>query len=209
MVRIVIADDVDLTLVGAEMLLKAEPDFEIVGVCHYWPDVLLLLSNQPVDVILVSDRLDPNLDGRGLVEQLQRAAPQARVILMSVICDGRIVHELLTGGVMGYLYKGDLLQNDLTKAVYAVMRGKPYLSPIANAEYLVAVQAGRNEWQLDAEARVVLRLLAQGYRPQEIGLQRHVSVRRIYWVLNKLRRHFGTETNEHLIARAVQTGFLV
>jgi len=209
MVRIVIADDVDLTLVGAEMLLKAEPDFEVVGVCHYWPDLLLLLSNQPVDVILVSDRLDPNLDGRGLVEQLQRAVPQARVILMSTICDGRLVHEFLTAGVLGYLYKGEPLQNDLIKAVYAVMRGKPYLSPVANAEYLTAVRAGRNAWQLDDEARDVLRLLAQGYRAQEIGLQRNVSVRRVYWVVDRLRRHFAAETNEHLIARAVQTGFLV
>ena len=58
MVRIVIADDVDLTLVGAEMLLKAEPDFEVVGVCHYLPDLLLLLNDQPVDVILVGEMRD-------------------------------------------------------------------------------------------------------------------------------------------------------
>ena len=119
------------------------------------------------------------------------------------------MHELLTSGVLGYLYKGEPLQNDLIKAVYAAMRGKPYLSSIANAEYLAAVRAGRNEWQLNDEARDVLRLLAQGYRAQEIGLQRNVSVRRVYWVMDRLRRHFAAETNEHLIARAVQTGFLV
>lgn len=209
MVRIVIADDADLSLVGAELLLKAEPDFEVAGMCHYLPDLLLLLSSQPVDVILVSDRLDPDLNGLALVDHLRQAAPQARVILMSAICEGPVVHELLTGGVMGYLYKGDLLQNDLANAVYAVMRGKPYLSPMANTEYLVAARAGRNEWRLDAEARDVLRLLAQGYCPQEIGLQRDVPARRVYWIVSKLRLHFAAETNEHLIARAVQTGFLV
>jgi DNA-binding NarL/FixJ family response regulator len=209
MVRIVIADDVDLSLVGAEMLLTAEPDFEVVGVGHYLPDLLLVLGSQPVDVILVSDRLDPELNGSALVERLRRAAPQARVILMSAICEGHIMHALLTGGIMGYLYRRDLLQRDLTNAVRAVMRGKLFLSPIANAEYLAAVQAGRNEWQLDAQARDVLRLLAHGYRPQEIALQHTVPVRRIYWVVHKLRRHFAAETNEHLIARAVQTGFLV
>ncbi|NLF01842.1 MAG: response regulator transcription factor [Anaerolineales bacterium] len=208
MVRIVIADDADLSLVGAALLLKAEPDFEVVGVCHDLADLLLLLSSQPVDVVVVSDRLDPDLNSPALVDHLRQAAPQARLILMSAICEGRIVHELLTGGAMGYLYKGDLLQNDLVNAVYAVMRGKPYLSPLANTEYLVAAQAGRNEWRLDDEARDVLRLLAQGYRPQEIGLQRQVSARRIYWVVSKLRLHFAAETNEHLIALAVQAGFL-
>jgi hypothetical protein len=54
----------------------------------------------------------------------------------------------------------------------------------------------------------VLRLLAQGCRPQEIALMRGVLVRRIYWVGNKLRNRFGAETNEHLIARAAEEGFL-
>lgn len=116
---------------------------------------------------------------------------------------------VLARGCVSRVRNGDLLQNDLANAVYAVMRGKPYLSPLANTEYLVAAQTGRNEWRLDAEAREVLRLLAQGYRPQEIGLQRQVSALRIYWVVSKLRLHFAAETNEHLIARAVQSGFLV
>ena len=55
---------------------------------------------------------------------------------------------------------------------------------------------------------VVLRLMAQGYRPQEIALMRGVPVRRIYWVGNKLRRRFGAETNEQLMVRAAAEGFL-
>jgi hypothetical protein len=39
-------------------------------------------------------------------------------------------------------------------------------------------------------------------------LKRGVPVRRIYWVGHKLRRRFGAETNEHLIARAAEEGFL-
>ncbi len=70
------------------------------------------------------------------------------------------------------------------------------------------MRAGRTDGQLDAEAREVLRLLAQGCRPQEIALMRGVPVRRIYWVGNKLRNRFGAETNEHLIARAAEEGFL-
>ena len=59
----------------------------------------------------------------------------------------------------------------------------------------------------DAEAHEVLRLLAQGCRPQEIALMRGVPVRRIYWVGNKLGNRFGAETNERLIARAAEEGF--
>ena len=60
----------------------------------------------------------------------------------------------------------------------------------------------------DAEAHEVLRLLAQGCRPQEIALMRGVPVRRIYWVGNRLRSRFGAETDEHLIDRVAEERFL-
>ncbi len=37
---------------------------------------------------------------------------------------------------------------------------------------------------------------------------RGVSVRRVYSVCEKLRRRFNAETNEHLIARAAEEGFV-
>jgi DNA-binding CsgD family transcriptional regulator len=70
------------------------------------------------------------------------------------------------------------------------------------------VRDGRTGWQLDAEARDVLRLLAQGRRPQEIALMRRVPVRRVYWVNNKLRNRFGAEPNEQLMVRAAEEGFI-
>jgi DNA-binding CsgD family transcriptional regulator len=70
---------------------------------------------------------------------------------------------------------------------------------------LVIVEAARH---FDAEARDELRLMRKGRRPQEIALMRGVRVRRIYWVTEKLRGRFGADTNEHLIARAAEEGFL-
>jgi DNA-binding CsgD family transcriptional regulator len=92
--------------------------------------------------------------------------------------------------------------------LHAFFETTPYLSPTANAEYLLAMQSDRAGWQLDAEAREILRQMAQGFRPQEIALIRNVPVRRVYSVGEKLRRRFGAETNIQLIARAAEEGFL-
>ncbi len=58
---------------------------------------------------------------------------------------------------------GDDLTICLPAAIEMALRGRPYLSPTANAEYLTAMQSPLRDWKLDAEARTVLRLLARGF----------------------------------------------
>ena len=207
-VRIVIADDMDLALEGMKTILRQHSAFQVTGTYRLLAELLDALAAQPPDVILLGDRLEPGMDVLALVERVQQAAPRARLLVLGNLPDGLIVQELLTCGVAGYLYKPDPLGSCLLEALRVVLRGRPYLSPTANAEYLLAMQSYRAGWQLDTEARDVLRLLAQGSRPQEIALRRGVPVRRVYWVMDKLRRRFGAETNEHLMARAAEEGFV-
>jgi len=207
-VRIVIADDMDLALEGLKAILRASGAFQVTGTYRALAELLDALAAQPPDVILLGDRLEPGMDVLALVERVQQAAPRARLLVMGNLPDGLIVQELLTCGVAGYLYKPDPLSSCLPEALRVVLRGRPYLSPTANAEYLLAMQSDRAGWQLDTEGREVLRLLAQGSRPQEIALRRGVPVRRVYSVCERLRRRFGAETNVQLIALAAEEGFL-
>lgn len=207
-VRIVIADDMDLALEGMKTILRQHGAFQVSGTYRVLAELLDALAAQPPDVILLGDRLEPGLDVLALVERIRQAAPRARIVILSTLSDGLIVRELFAMGAAGYLYKSDPLSLYLVEAIQTVMRGRPYLSPTANAEYLLAMQSDRAGWRLDAEGREVLRLMAQGSRPQEIALQRGVPVRRVYWVIDKLRRRFGAETTEHLIARAAEEGFV-
>jgi len=208
MVRLIIADDADLTLAGVQAFLGPHSSVRITGSCQRLADLRHALAQDAPDVILLGDRLEPDRDVLSLVEQVRTAAPASHIMIMSHVADGLVVHELLNAGVAGYLYKSDPLGDDLLQAIRTVMRGRLYLSPTVNAAYLTAVRTGRLAWQLDPEAREVLQLMAQGCRPQEIALMKRVPVRRIYWVGSKLRRRFEAETNEHLIARAAEEGFL-
>jgi len=208
MTSIVIADDMDLALEGIKTILRRYGVFHVTGTYRALADLLDALVAQPPEVVLLGDRLEPGMDVLALVERVQQTAPRARLLVMGSLPDGLIVQELLTCGVAGYLYKSDPLSSCLPEALRVVLRGRPYLSPTANAEYLLAVQSGRAGWQLATEAREILRQLAQGLRPQEIALRRRVSVRRVYSVCERLRRRFDAETNEHLIARAAEEGFL-
>jgi DNA-binding NarL/FixJ family response regulator len=208
MVTVALADEIDLALVGAQTALQQDPDVRITATFQALPDLLAHLTTTPPDMLLLSDRLEPDLNALALVERVHIVAPQTCIIILSHAYDGLVVHELFACGASGYLYRGDPLSEDILRAIWTVRRGRLYLSPTANAEYLLAMQSDRASWQLDAEAREILRQMAQGYRPQEIALMRNVPVRRIYWVNNKLRNRFGAETNEQLMVLAAEEGFL-
>lgn len=207
-VNIVVAEQMDLALEGIKTILNRQKDLEVMGTYQTLDELMDGLTELRPQVILLGDRLEPGMDVLALVERVQRTAPRAQVIVMSSTPDGLIVHDLFAMGVTGYLYRGDPLSGALVEAIQTVMRKRPYLSPTANSEYLLAMQSNRAGWQLDAEAREILRLLAQGCRPQEIALMRGLFLRRVYWIIARLRDRFGAETNEHMIARAAEEGFL-
>ena len=204
--RIVLADPSDLVLRGLESVLKDHASIEIVHTTRSTDDLLEALEHLKPDVLLFNERLDPLLDVLELIEQIKQRS-SVRMIVLGAAVDGLLVRDLFAAGAIGYLYLADDLTDCLISAVRTVLRDRFYLSPTVNAEYLVVMQSARRDWQLDAEMRLVLRLLVQGCHMHDIAAQMKISLRRVYWVREKLRGRFGVTTNEHLISRAVLEGF--
>lgn len=207
-VKIAIADDMDLAREGMKTILRGQDDFQVVGTYHLLSDLLDAVNNLRPDVILLGDRLEPDKDVLTLVEHVQAAYPRACIIILSNLAEGLIVQDLFLRGVMGYLYKLDPLSLYLVEAIQSVMRGEPYLSPSSNSAYLLAMKSGDGDWQIDAEAREILRQIAEGHRLQEIAYIRHIPIRRVYSICERLRRQFGADTNMQLMALVAREGFV-
>lgn len=179
--HILIADSSSLTIVGAETLLKARAD-TLISKAENGDDLIAAAETLQPDILLLGDRFDPLIDTLALVERSIHAAPLGRIIVMGTLTDGLLIRDLFTAGARGYLATGDDLPACLLTAVDAVLRERPYLSPTANAEYLIHMHREDKSWNLDAEARSVLRLLAQGCTIGEIAAKLKVKPRRVYWV---------------------------
>lgn len=128
-------------------------------------------------------------------------------MILGGLAEGLLIRDLFACGVLAYLFEGDDLKDHLLPAVSAVAQNRPYLSPTANSAYLVAMQSPLRDWQLDTEARAMLRLLMQGLPIADIARQLDIPMRRAYFLRYKLKQRFGATTNEHLISRAVAEGF--
>jgi DNA-binding NarL/FixJ family response regulator len=206
-VRIVIADDADLIIRGAQSVLNTDHRYEVVGKARCMSDLLIAIDEGQPDVIVLSEWIH-HIDILSAVEQIRAQRPMVKLLVMGGLADGLLIRDLFASGVNGYLYKSDDLCELLVTAIDTVLLNRPYLSPTANAEYLIAMQSPFANETLDPEARQVLQLLAHGEHTGQIGERLGINRRRVYWVREKLRRRFGAKTNEHLIQRAAAEGFI-
>ncbi len=206
-IRIVIADDADLVIEGAQSVLNTDHRFNVVGTARCMDDLLKTIEACYPDVVVLSEWIH-NLDILSAVEAIHRVRSNQKIIVMGGLADGLLIRDLFGAGVSGYLYKSDDLCELLVTAIDTVLLDRPYLSPTANAEYLIAMQSPNANERLDPEARQVLQLLAHGEHAGQISKRLGIDKRRVYWVREKLRRRFGAKTNEHLIQRAAVEGFI-
>jgi len=205
-IRIVLADDADLLLIGAKAVLSSNPRFAVVGTARSESELLSLVESAKPDVVIVAERL-AQTDALTLIYTLKAQACGVRVIVLGANMDGLHIYDLLYSGANAYLFRADDLEFHLGLAVDKVLREGQYLSPTAKAEYLILQSSPMPVSRIDEEGIEVLRLLGKGVHPDEIARFLGVPRRRIYTIRDRLRKHFGAMTNEHLISRAVEEGF--
>lgn len=204
-IRIALAADEDLILLGAQTVLEREYRYRVVGTARSLGELLHLLDLKP-DILVINDWL-AGLHVMRMAEKLKQHR-RLKLITMSGVSDGLFIHDVLTSGIHAYLHKQDNLQDCLAPAIDTVLNGAPYLSPNARTSYIIAMQTSKRNNQLNSESLSVLQLLAQGIPIGKIAFELGLPTRRIYWVRDKLRHRFEATTNEHLIYCAMKQGVI-
>lgn len=205
-IRLVVIDDSDVMVLGLCAVLNEDHRLHVVGTGQTLQDLLRIVRASPPDAIVLNEWFH-NTDLLAVIDEVRVAVPSARLIVTSVLSDGLHIRDLLASGVKGYLCKRDRLRDVLIPAIETVMANRPYLSPTANMNYLLALQSPLRDWQLDPESRQVLRLISQGMHVAEIAETLAIPIGRVYRVRRKLRQRFNVSTNEHLVMRAAAEGF--
>lgn len=132
-IDIVVADDHELLRKSVALLLRNEPDFNVVGECADGRELVGAVERLAPSVAVV-DVAMPELNGLDAARRLREVAPATRVIVLSRHVDRAYVRAALSAGVVGYVVKSGAAR-DLLEAVRTASRGKIYLSEeVAGAE---------------------------------------------------------------------------
>jgi DNA-binding NarL/FixJ family response regulator len=178
-IRILIIDDHAVVRKGLIMVLRLEPDFEVVGEAENGRKGLALAQSLKPDLVLL-DLVMPEMDGRAAIAALQAHLPETRILILTGVGLDEGVVEVLAAGVDGYVPK-DIEPQELALAIRAVARGEAYLHPTMarrvlekmSTRRLVAEPAARV--QLTPREQEILQLMATPATYREMAEQLFVT----------------------------------
>ncbi|MFP4025219.1 MAG: response regulator [Thiohalospira sp.] len=132
-IRIIIAEDHDVSLFGLVTLFKNKSDIEIVGTAKNGMEVLKILESKKADIV-ITDISMPGMDGIELAEKLNLDYHQIKVIVFTMYMENWFVEQLIKHETKGFVAKNSKI-DELIKAVYFVYEGNNYYCPQFKSKY--------------------------------------------------------------------------
>lgn len=212
MLRLLIVDDHAIFREGLRTLLDLEEDFEVIGEASRGDEALLLVIEDPPDVVLLDLHL-PDGSGADFCADLLEASPDSKVLILSAYEADEEVTSALVNGASGYVLKtvggGRLAEN-----IRAVSRGEVLLAPTVAAK--VVQQLSRLQEKTDrreealsvltAREREVFSLASRGLKNAEIAAELYLSEKTIKTHLRNIYNKLDLSSKAELRLFAVRMG---
>jgi len=209
MIRALLADDQSLVRAGFRMILRAEPDFEVVGEAADGREAVELARSLRPDIVLMDIRM-PGLDGIEATRRVTALDPAPRVLVLTTFDLDEYVYESLRAGASAFLLK-DAPEQQLVAAVRVVAEGGSLFAPSVTRRLIeeFARPAPSESPALEgltARELEVLRLVARGRSNAEIAadlvVSEHTAKTHVANILQKL----GLRNRVQAVVFAYETG---
>jgi two-component system nitrate/nitrite response regulator NarL len=148
--RLLVVDDHTLFRRGLIALLSQYEDVQVIGEAADAGEAQRRARELQPDVVLLDNHL-PGVRGVDALPGLREAAPQARVLMLTVSEDEGDLAAALRGGAAGYVLK-TIEGDDLVQAVRQCARGGSFVSPEMTAKLVTAFRAAAAPAAADAAA---------------------------------------------------------
>lgn len=209
-IRILLADDHQITRSGLRALLEQQPNMAVAGEADNGRLAVRMAAELKPDVIVMDINM-PELNGIEASRQIKAELPDIKIIALSMHSDKRYVAGMLKAGVSGYLLKNCAF-DELVAAINSVMRNQSYLSPaIADTvmkDYASILEGADQSTAslLSSREREVLQLIAEGLSTRDIGERIHVSVKTVETHRQQIMRKLNAKSVAELTKIAVREG---
>jgi DNA-binding NarL/FixJ family response regulator len=194
-IRVLLADDQTLVRGGFRMILRAEPDIDVVGEAADGAEAVAAARDLHPDVVLMDVRM-PNLDGIEATRQIIDGSEHPpRVLVLTTFDLDEYVYEALRAGASGFLLK-DAPEEQLVSGIRIVAGGASLFAPAVTRRLIERFADAAPRLPPPALADLtpreleVLRLVARGLSNAEIAaelvLSEHTAKTHVAHILDKL-----------------------
>lgn len=203
---ILIADDHEVVRRGIRTLFEPRPEWKICGEAATGREAIEKARKLCPDVILL-DITMPDIGGLEAIPQILNVCPTARILVLTMHDSGEMATQVLAAGASGLVLKSDA-GRDLIRAVEAVDKKKPFLSPAVTKIILghlsKANSMGPSPGDLTSRELEVVKLLAQGRSNKEVASALEISVKTVDAHRANVMRKLNLNTYSDLIHFAIR-----
>ncbi len=222
MIRILVVDDHTLFRRGLTALLSRDPGFEVIGDAADAGEAQRRALELQPDLVLLDNHL-AGVTGVDALPALREAAPQARIVMLTVSEDENDLAAALRGGAAGYLLK--TIEGDaLASAIRRVMHGQSvvatemtsklvaaYRDAAAPASVLATPPAAPPQpasplSHLSPRELDILRGIAQGASNKEIGRDLGIAETTVKIHVQHVLRKLDVSSRVHAAVIATENG---
>ncbi len=210
MIKILLADDHQLVRTGLRHILSGASDVEVVGEASSGEQAVQMARQLHPDLVL----MDVNMPGIGGIEatrKIRRAAPEARVIAVTVHIDTPFPEQLHEAGALGYVTKG-CPADELLAAIRTVAQGRPYIAGEVSQRMTLARLTGGDTdspfTNLSQREMQVMLMITQGHRTQDISDSLCLSPKTVSTYRHRLFEKLQVETDVELTHLALRYGLI-
>ncbi|AOS61422.1 response regulator transcription factor [Actinoalloteichus hymeniacidonis] len=168
MIRVVLADDEQLTRDAVAALLSLEPDLDVVGQAADGVAALRLVGELSPDIVVLDVEM-PGVPGPDVVERITGMGVSTRCVIITRHARPGVLRRSLEVGARGFLPK-DVPVSRLAEAIRRVHSGGRYVDPDMAADSLA-----QSACPLTIREREVLAMVADARSGADIARSVHLS----------------------------------
>jgi DNA-binding NarL/FixJ family response regulator len=192
------------------MLLKLEPDIEVVGTADDGDEVVAMVAKKEPDLVLMDLKM-PVLNGVEATRQIRTKHPDVKVLVLTTYDDDEWVFDAVKAGASGYLLK-DTPRDELVKAIRGTVTGKTYVDPSVAGKVLEQVSSHQTQpatlitSKLTEREIEVLRLIAKGMSNTDISGRLFLSEGTVRNHVSAILAKLGVSDRTQAAVIAIQHG---
>jgi DNA-binding NarL/FixJ family response regulator len=219
--RILLADDHAVVRRGLEMVLRLEPDFEVVGDAANGEEAVAEARRLSPDLVLLDLKM-PRMDGVAAARAIKQHAPQTRILMLTGIDVGEEIVKALEAGADGYVLK-EISPAELIHAIRVLGAGEAYLQPAVTKSVLAHLRAPASfrtlprppapeplpsAELLTAREREVLQLMATSATNKDIADKLSISEETVKSHTKNILAKLGQPNRTQAVLAAVRAGWV-
>ncbi len=204
MIRLLLIDDHAIVREGFKRLFDGVEDMAVVAEAANAEAALAAVRSTQPDIAVIDLNLGAGGSGLALIPRLAAAAPQARLVVLSMHDDPALVLRAIDGGAHGFVTKA-VAHEELPALLRRAGQGEVVLSSDLATPALHAKPAP----QLTQRERETLRGLLSDRPPKAVAADRGIRDTPLYRHRANLRETLGARTQGDLVRIARERGLLL